>query len=167
MSIVVPIPSSDSARQLTRHIVTTLAYRASKVLRDAPADFAGFRASESTRTPAQILAHMGDLMDWALSIISGKQAWKNSQPLPWPQEVQRFFAALQALDAYLASDQTVHGDLGKLFQGGLADALTHTGQIAMLRRMAGCPVRGENYYVARIEDGRVGLEQAAPVREFE
>ena len=167
MSIAVPIPSSDSARQLTRHIVATLAYRASKVLRDAPADFPPFQTSESMRTPAQILAHMGDLMDWALSIISGKQTWKDSKPLPWPQDVDRFFAALQSLDAYLASDQPVHGDLGKLFQGGLADALTHTGQIAMLRRMAGCPVRGENYYLARIEDGHVGLEQAAPVREFD
>ena len=167
MSIAVPIPSSDPARQLTRHIVATLAYRTSKVLRDAPADFAAFRASESTRTPAQILAHMADLMDWALSIILGKQAWKDSPPQPWSQDVERFFAALQALDAYLSSDQPVQGDLGKLFQGGLADALTHTGQIAMLRRMAGCPVRGENYYLARIEDGRVGLEQAAPVREFE
>src|SRR5690348_13044941 len=117
MSIAVPIPSSDPARQLTRHIVATLAYRASKVLRHAPEDFAAFGASESTRTPVQILAHMGDLMDWALSIISGKQAWKDSRPLPWPQEVHRFFSALQALDAYLASDQPVQGDLGKLFQG--------------------------------------------------
>ncbi|HLG96116.1 MAG TPA: hypothetical protein VKX49_07380 [Bryobacteraceae bacterium] len=160
-------PSPDPARQLVRHILATLAYRAAKVLRDAPADFAGFHASETTRTPAQILAHMGDLMDWALSIVSGKQAWHDSKPLAWPQEVSRFFAAVTALDAYLASEQPLHGDPGKLFQGGLADALTHTGQLAMLRRMAGCPVRGENYYLARIEAGRVGLDQAAPAREFD
>jgi len=160
------VPVQDPTRQLLRHIVATLAYRASKALRDVPAEFANFAASPHTRTPVRILAHMGDLADWALSIASGKQTWQNSTPLPWPQEVERFFASLAALDAYLASDQPLHGDIGRLFQGGLADALTHTGQIAMLRGMAGCPMRGENYYVAKIEAGRVGPEQAAPVREF-
>ncbi len=167
MTSATQIPSQDPARELLRHIVATLAYRAGKTFRDAPASFAAYQASESTRTPAQILAHMGDLADWALSIVSGQQQWHNSEPLPWPQEVSRFFAALAALDAYLASEKPLHGDVGKLFQGGLADALTHTGQIAMLRRMAGCPVRGENYYQAHIEKGRVGPDQAAPVREFD
>jgi hypothetical protein len=157
----------DPARQLLRHVVATLAYRAGKTLRDSAPGFADYRASESTRTPAQILAHMGDLVDWALSIVSGQQQWHDSEPLPWPQEVNRFFAALAALDAYLASEKPLHGDVGKLFQGGLADAFTHTGQIAMLRRMAGCPVHGENYYVAQIEKGRVGPDQADPVREFD
>ena len=167
MTSAAPIPQPDPARQLLRHIVATLAYRAGKTVRDAPASFAAYQASPSTRTPAEILAHMGDLMDWALSIVSGRQQWHNSEPLPWPQEVSRFFAALAALDAYLASEQPLHGHVGKLFQGGLADALTHTGQIAMLRRMAGCPVRGENYYLAHIEKGRVGPDQVAPVREFD
>ncbi len=167
MSSAAPIPQPDPTRQLLRHIVATLAYRAGKTVRNAPPSFASYRASESTRTPSQILAHMGDLVDWALSIVSGRQQWHNSEPLPWPQEVSRFFAALGALDAYLDSDQPLHGDVGKLFQGGLADALTHTGQIAMLRRMAGCPVRGENYYQAHIEKGRVGPDQAEPVREFD
>jgi hypothetical protein len=166
MTSATPTPEPDPARQLLRHILATLAYRAGKTVRDAPASFADYRASENTRTPVQIVAHMGDLMDWALSIVSGKQQWHNSEPLPWPQEVSRFFASLAALDAYLASEKPLHGELGKLFQGGLADALTHTGQIAMLRRMAGCPVRGENYYVAQIEKGRVGADQAAAVREF-
>lgn len=167
MTSATPTPQPDPARQLLRHIVATLAYRAGKTVRDAPPSFAAYQASDSTRTPAQILAHMGDLADWALSIVSGQQQWHNSEPLPWAQEVSRFFASLAALDAYLASEKPLHGDMGKLFQGGLADALTHTGQIAMLRRMAGCPVRGENYYLAHIEKGRVGPDQAAPAREFD
>jgi hypothetical protein len=161
------VQTPDAARQLLRHIVATLAYRAGKSLRGAPAEFAGFRASETSRTPVQILAHMGDLMDWALSIAAGKQKWQNSDPLPWPQEVNRFFAALEAFDAYLASAEPVRVDIGKLFQGGIADALTHTGQIAMLRRLAGCPVRGENYFQANIESGRVGRDQPAPALEFD
>jgi hypothetical protein len=160
-------PTPDPARQLLRHIVATLAYRAAKTVRGAPDEFAAFRASEKTRTPVQILAHMGDLMDWALSMAAGRQKWRNSDPLPWPREVARFFAALEALDAHLASSEPVQVEIGKLFQSALADALTHTGQIAMLRRLAGCPVRGENYFQAHISTGQVGVNQPAPVLEFD
>lgn len=157
----------DTSRQMLRHIVATLAYRTGKVVRDAPDDFAEFHASASSRTPAQILAHMGDLMDWALSLVSGNPSWHDSQPLAWRAEISRFFAAAESLDAYLASEKAVHADAGKLFQGGISDALTHTGQLAMLRRMAGHPMRGENYYVADIVPGRVGLAQSPPKREFD
>jgi hypothetical protein len=109
---------------------------------------------------------MGDLFDWALSIAKGQQTWQDSQPLPWPQEVDRFFRTLQSFDAFLASDAPLAVAPEQLFQGPIADALTHTGQLAMLRRMAGCPMKGENYFAAEITAGRVGLDQAAPVREF-
>lgn len=159
-------PADESARQLLRHTLATLAYRAGKTLRDAPETFATFSTGEKGRTPAHILAHMGDLFDWALSIAQGKQAWHDSAPLPWPQEITRFFTTLQAFDDYLASGAPLAATTEKLFQGPIADALTHTGQIAILRRMAGCPMRGENYYRAEIVAGRVGPDQAAPVREF-
>jgi hypothetical protein len=157
----------DPKRDFVRHIAATIAYRGAKTLRGAPESFADFRASDSSRTPAQILAHIGDLFDWALSISEGKPAWRDSTPLPWTQECERFFAALAALDAYLASGDPIGAPAEKIFQGGLADALTHIGQIAMLRRIAGCPMRGENYYVADIQAGRVGADQAAAVREFD
>ncbi|HET7873645.1 MAG TPA: hypothetical protein VFL42_14100 [Terriglobales bacterium] len=159
-------PAVDPGRQFLRHTVATLAYRAGKSLRDAPESFAGFNTGERGRTPANILAHMGDLLDWALSIAKGAQAWKDSAPLPWKQEVDRFFKALRAFDDYLASGQPIAEPAEKIFQGAIADALTHTGQLNMLRRMAGSPVRGENYYRAEIVAGRVGEEQAAPKREF-
>jgi hypothetical protein len=167
MEATPPQTGLDTSRQLLRHILATLAYRAGKVVRDAPDGFAVFHASETSRTPVQILAHMGDLMDWCLSMVSGNPSWHNSQPLAWPAEVSRFFAALESLDAYLASEAQAHVAAGKLFQGGVADALTHAGQLAMLRRLAGCPMRGENYYVADIVPGRVGLEQSAPAHEFD
>jgi hypothetical protein len=158
--------ANDPGRQLLRHSVSTLAYRAGKTLRDVPESFAAFAAAENCRRPAQILAHMGDLFDWALSIAQGKQAWHDSAPLPWSQEVERFFKTLEAFDGYLASEAPLAASPEKLFQGPVADALTHTGQIAILRRLAGCPIRGENYYQAEIVAGRVGHDQAAPVREF-
>jgi len=157
----------NSDRLFLRHAVATLAYRAGKALRGAPATFANFTAACGTRTPAQIVAHMGDLLDWALYLARGEQSWHDSMPLPWDLEVARFFAALQAFDAYLASEQSLGSSAERLFQGPIADALTHTGQLTMLRRLAGTPVRGENYARATITAGTVGIAQAAPVYEFD
>jgi hypothetical protein len=154
----------DEKRELMRHALATLAYRATRALDGAPAEFGQFDGAG--RKPSQILAHMGDLFDWALSIAEGKQRWKDSKPLDWPAEQKRFFAALAAFDAYLASGAEIHAPLERLMQGPVADALTHTGQLAMLRRLAGSPAHGENFYVADIAVGRVGAEQAAPVKTF-
>jgi hypothetical protein len=156
----------DPKRELFRHVLATLAYRAGKTLRDIPEGFAQFQAGAGVRTPGQILSHLGDLLDWALSIAVGQQKWHDSEQLPWEQGAARFFSALKELDNFLASSEPVQVPLEKLFQGPIADALTHVGQIALLRRMAGAPVKGENYYAAEIVTGRVGVEQARPKREF-
>ena len=157
---------SDS-RAFLRHTLATLAYRGGKSVRGAPPEFAAFKASPTTRTPAQILAHLGDLLEWALSLGKGQQAWHNSEPLAWDEEIARFHRTLGELDAYLASAEPLHDAPEKLFQGPIADALTHVGQIAMLRRMSGAPMKGENYHRADIAAGRVGAEQTAPGREFD
>ncbi len=159
-------PGSDAKRELLRHTLATLAYRCGKAVRHAPDGFGEFQAGEGVRTPGQILAHLGDLFDWALSIAMGQQKWHDSKPLPWEQEVARFFAALRKFDDFLASSEPVEVPLEKLFQGPVADALSHVGQIAILRRLARGPVKGENYYVAEIAAGRVGADQAKPKREF-
>lgn len=158
---------TDAGRALLRHTLATLAYRGGKAVRDVSDDFATFRASETSRTPLQILAHIGDLLDWALSIAKGKQAWNNAEPQPWEKEVERFFGALGAFDQFLASAESMACAPQQLFQAPIADALTHVGQIAMLRRLAGCPMRGENYFAADIAVGRVGAEQFAPRFEFD
>ena len=158
---------NDPQRELLRHTVATVAYRGGKAIRDTPDSFANFQAGDSTRTPAQILAHMGDLYDWALSIAKGQQKWNNSQPLPWQQECERFFRVLKEFDDYLASDAPLQASPEKLFQGPVADSLTHIGQINMLRRQAGVPVRGENYFVAEILAGQVTAPQPPPRREFD
>jgi hypothetical protein len=154
----------DEKRELLRHTLATLAYRTTRALENAPESFADF--DRAGRRPIQILAHMGDLFDWALSMAQGKPAWHNSQPLSWAEEQQRFFAALGAFDACLASDSQLSAPVDRLFQGPIADALTHAGQLAMLRRLAGAPIRGENYYVAAIAAGQVDAAQPAPVQPF-
>jgi hypothetical protein len=158
--------SQDASRQMLRHTVATLAYRGGKAMRGASESFADYNTGEKGRTPVRIVAHMGDLFDWALSIAKGKEAWNNATPLPWAQEVERFFKTLKAFDDYLGSSLPLGDSAEKLFQGPVADALTHTGQLTMLRRMAGCPIRGENYHRADIVAGRVGQEQTPPSREF-
>lgn len=157
----------SDARALLRHNIATLAYRGGKAVRNTPASFANYRGNETSRTPAQILAHMGDLMDWALSMAEGQQTWHNSTPLTWDKECDRFFAALKKFDDYLATEKPLNTPAEKLFQGPVADALTHVGQIAMLRRMAGCAMKGENYFMAEITAGRVGPDQSPPHKEFD
>jgi hypothetical protein len=156
--------NTDPKRELLRHTLATLAYRGAKTVRDAPTTFADF--SGTGRTPAQILAHLGDLLDWALSMADGSRKWSESKPLPWDQESERFFAALKKFDDYVASAETLQAPVEKLFQGPVADALTHVGQLAMMRRLAECPIKAENYFAAAIEVGRVGADQTPPKRNF-
>jgi hypothetical protein len=157
-----PSLAPDGRIAMLRHAVATLAYRGGKALRGAPPEFASY----GSRTPGEILAHVCDLFDWALTIADGKQAWHNVQPQAWEADVARFFAGLEAFDRRLAGGVPLCVEPERLFQGPVADALTHVGQIAMLRRMAGCAMGGENYFVAKIETGRVGADQAAPVKQF-
>jgi hypothetical protein len=155
------------SRVFLRHTVATIAYRGGKAIRNAGPSFADYGSSETSRTPAKILAHMGDLMDWGLAMADGRREWHDSSPLAWEKECERFFTALKKFDDYLASGKPLEASAEKLFQGPIADALTHIGQIAMLRRMAGVPMKGENYFVAEVTIGRVGADQAPARKEFD
>ena len=159
--------NSEFNREMFRHIIASLAYRATKTLRNAPDTFANFRLDAKSRTPVEILAHMGDLFDWSLSILKGEENWHDSNPQDWSDEVARFCDSLQKFDTYLASNAPIACSLYKLFQGPIADAFTHVGQLATIRRFSGAPVRGENYFIADIIIGKVGLEQSKPRREFD
>lgn len=159
--------TSESGREMLRHTVATLAYRGGKGVANVPPDFAAFRTAETSRNAGEILAHIGDLLDWALRVARGEYVYKECPPQSWEEDVERFFAALQELDSYLASDAPLGYPAKKIFQGPIADALTHVGQIALLRRLAGAPVRGENYFKAEIAIGRVGKEQSANRIEFD
>ena len=157
----------DDKRALLRHTVATVAYRGGKAVRGAPASFASYSPDGTPRTPAKILAHIGDLYDWALSQARGAEAWNDSTPLEWDREVERFFGTLQRFDEYLASDAALAVPPEQLFQGAIADSLTHVGQLTILRRLAGAKMKSENYSRADIVPGRVGAEQTPPKREFD
>ena len=157
----------DEKRAFLRHTVATVAYRGGKAVRGAPAAFASFSGDGSERTAVRILAHISDLYDWALTQASGAEAWHDSPPRDWDREVERFFEALQRFDDYLASEAPLAAPAEKLFQGAIADSLTHIGQLAILRRLSGARMKSENYSRADIVAGRVGQAQTPARREFD
>ena len=153
--------------ELFRHVLATIAYRGAKTIRTAPASFADFKPGPTTKTPREIVAHMGDLFDWSYTVIKGEPQWQPVTPQAWDAEVARFFTSLTKFDAYLASGSPIKMDIAKLFQGPVGDALTHIGQLAMLRRLHGSPMKGESYMRAEVVIGRVGIEQTPPKPEYE
>lgn len=144
---------SDAKRAMMRHFLATLAYRARKTIVGAPADFGTFEGAG--KTPSAILSHMGDLLAWSISWFS-EQRWKPANGVNWEENVTRFFTLLKELDALLASAAQVrcHND-ERMLQGPLADAMTHVGQLAMLRRLAGAPTAPENFAEAPVSIGDV------------
>jgi hypothetical protein len=162
-----PAAHAAGERRFLRHTVATLAYRAEKVLRDAPPELADARVAAGSRSALEILGHLGDLMAWAGELAGGRWTWKPESAGEWSADVERFFAGLARLDAALASDAELGHPAAVIFQGPIADALTHVGQLALLRGPLGAPVRPESYGRAAITIGRVGRDQSAERREFD
>jgi len=147
--------TQDPKRELLRHLVATIAFRGRIAIREAPEDFSGFSLAGDIRTPGEILAHIGDLLQGSVYLLKGEMIYLNGEPLPWDEEVKRFFSAVKELDSFLASAAEIAVPIEKLTQGPIADALTHIGQIIILRRAAGAPVRTEPYFTAEIIPGEI------------
>jgi hypothetical protein len=152
-------------RDFLRHFLAALAYRGGRCLREAPEPFIRFDSGNG-KTPLDVLAHLGDLLDWSLTLAKGAPHWHATPAQTWELETARFHRGLAQLDQFLASGEPLQAEWTRLLQGPLADAMTHVGQLAMLRRMAGFPVPGENFFVAEITAGRVGQDQTPPRRTF-
>ena len=150
--------SLNGKRELFRHVVATVAYRVGIAVSDAPENFSVFRVNEPMRTPGELLAHIGDLLEGSLYLVKGELVYLTSEPLSWEQEIARFFSTVREFDSYLASDAPLACPMEKLIQGPIGDALTHVGQIVMMRRMAGKPVRAEAYFTAEIVAGKINEE---------
>ncbi|HUK63072.1 MAG TPA: hypothetical protein VLV15_07060 [Dongiaceae bacterium] len=157
----------NEKRQFLRHATAVIAYRGAKALRGAPPEFAHFKAGPTTRTPLEILTHLGDLLEVSAARLKGPAQWNPMKPDTWEKQVARFHAALAAIDAALDSEQPIEISLERWYQGPFADSLTHIGQLTMLRRLSGAPMKGEAYFYAPIEAGRVGADQAPPEAKYE
>jgi hypothetical protein len=167
MTILINIFTPMTDIEFLRHTLATLAYRAAKTMRTAPESFAEFLPGPTSNTPLQIVTHMGDLFDWALTMILGEPKWHSSTPKDWDSECRRFFDSLKRFDDTLASGAPVKYDIKLIFQGPVADALTHTGQLAASRRLHGSPMKGEAYNRADIQIGRIGMDQTPPDSRYE
>ena len=148
----------DLKKELFRHLIAALAFRTKIAVSGAPPDFACFKINKTIRTPDEILAHMGDLLEGSLYLMKGEFVYLKSAPLPWEDEIARFFSAVQEFDSYLTSNAQLNQPIEKITQGPIADALTHVGQIVMLRRAAGAPVQAESYFTAEIIPGKLDIE---------
>jgi hypothetical protein len=154
----------DGKRDLLHHFLAALAYRTQKALRDAPSGFGSFSAAEGVRTPAELVRHMTSVLGYARTFFVGGRYWPD--PLPsLHDEILRFHEMLQDLARHIEVGTPLLLDMTteRLIQGPFADAMTHAGQLAMLRRLAGAPVAPENFVVAEIDPKRLGPEQADPV----
>lgn len=153
----------DDRSSLLRHFLATLAYRTQKAVREAPSDFGDFRAAEGARTPVELVRHMTSVLDLARSFFTGSR--QKPEPLPsLSAEVERFHAVLEDVGRHLAVGTPMNeASPERLLQGPLADAMTHAGQLALLRRLSGSPIPPENFLLAAIDSSRLGPNQAPPV----
>lgn len=144
----------DPKIDLLRHLISTIVFRGTVAIRDTDESFASFELGCDVRTPGELLAHIGDLLEGSFLLLKGEMRMINSQPLPWNDEAVRFLKAARKLDSFLVSGQPIEIPIEKLVQGPIADALTHIGQLVILRRAAGTPITSEPYFQADIVSGK-------------
>lgn len=156
---------ADDKREVLKHFLAALAYRTQKALRDAPAGFGDFRPQEGVRSPVELVRHMTSVLGYACTLFTGGRY--RPEPLPTlDAEVARFHEMIKTLAAHIESAAPLSEGVTteRLLQGPLADAMTHVGQLAMLRRLAGAPVPPENFVFAEVDPARLGRDQAMPAR---
>ena len=153
---------SSEKRELLVHLLAAIAYRAQKALRNAPAEFGDFRPADGVRTPAELVRHMTSVLGYARTFFTGGSFWPDALPT-LTDEIERFHQTLEDLGSYVQSDEHKCSlTAEQLLHGPLSDAMTHAGQLAMLRRMAGIPIPPENFIYAEIDNRRLGRNQAEP-----
>lgn len=156
--------ATEDKRALLAHFLAALAYRTQKALRDAPADFGSFRVGGGVRTPAELVRHMTSVLGYARTCFIGGH-YRPDVLSTFDEEIARFHDMLGTLAQHLRhGDELLNGMTEeRLLQGPFSDAMTHAGQLALLRRLAGAPVPPENFIVAEIRPDRLGRDQADPI----
>ncbi|HET9837888.1 MAG TPA: hypothetical protein VFR84_06610 [Candidatus Angelobacter sp.] len=153
----------DSSSGLLKHFLAAIAYRTQKALRGAPDSFAQFHAGNHARTPHELLWHMTGVLGYLRTYFLGG-AWRPEKLPAFGDEIRRFHDVLEDLARLLDNPaQAREISAEQVLQGPLADVMTHVGQLALLRRLAGSPVAPENFIRAAIDAGNLGPDQPQPV----
>jgi hypothetical protein len=152
----------QAERHMLRHFLAALAYRTQKALRGAPPSFADFAAGHDVRTPHELVLHMDSVLGYARTFFVGG-SYRPTRVEDFGEQVERFHAVVEQLADHLEAGDALHGVTEEqLLQGPFADAMTHAGQLAMLRRLAGVPVAPENFLVAAVDSANLGSDQPPP-----
>jgi hypothetical protein len=146
------------SKDLLRHYLATLAFRTRHVLRDAPEGFEDFEVGLDTRSPSQILNHINAILHMTELACRDKKPTLPDE-LPWIEAIETFHSLLIKLDKTLVKSDLPDEKVYQLFQGPWCDAMTHVGQLAMLRRLYGAPLKSVNYFRAEIKAGHLGPDQ--------
>jgi hypothetical protein len=153
----------NEQRRLLKHFLAAIAYRTQKALRGAPESFAGFSAGNNVRTPHELLWHMTGVLGYAQTLYRGG-LWRPEKLPTFAEEIARFHQVVEELGRLIETETPARQVTAEqLLQGPLADTMTHAGQLALLRRLAGAPVPPENFVRAAIDSNNLGANQPAPV----
>jgi hypothetical protein len=155
--------SMNDKRSLLKHFLAALAYRTQKALRGAPTGFGNFKAGHDVRTPSELVRHMTSVLGYARTYFIGGQYRPDELPT-LAEEIERFHKMLQKLGRHLEAGDEFLSDITeeRMLQGPFADAMTHAGQLAMLRRMYGDPIPPENFIVANVSAENLTPDQPDP-----
>ena len=154
-----PEPLSPDTTRLMRHLVATIAFRASRALRDAPDGFDDVRLADDGWCARELLLHMSNVLAFAYATITQTDRVKH-ELRDWHGEVDRFYGILGDIDARLATGASLEPGMDlKLVQGPFADTLTHVGQLLSMRRRCGSPIPATNYIKADIRTGVTALKE--------
>ncbi len=157
----------DSAKnELVRHLLATLVYRTTKIIHDAPDGFSAVSIGNKVRSPEKVLGHINSLIQlsnrfWSPDKpVSMATRRKESDKRGWKLEVELFYEMAALFDETLIQYPSPRKySPEKILQGPFMDAFTHVGQLALLRRMVGSPIKGESYWMADVKAGQVGPDQ--------
>ncbi len=153
----------DEQRKMLMHFLAALAYRTQKALRGASPEFANFSAGGKVRTPLELVRHMDSVLGYARTFIIGG-SYRPPQTADFAEAIASFHQVVEDLARHLDAGSKMHGITPEvMLQGPFSDAMTHAGQLAMLRRLAGDPVPPENFIYATISPDNLGPNQPMPV----
>lgn len=137
-----------------RHTLATIAYRFQKSVSVAGKGFAGFSLGKGSRNTTEIIHHIYHVLWWTRVFVQ-EERFINEKPekLSFALEIKRVNSELAVLDKVF-SETALGMDFSKrLLQGPLSDVLTHIGQLSMLSRLNGHPIKGEDFSSAEISTG--------------
>ncbi len=130
-----------------QHFLKVLSYRFEKAIHNAAESYPKHASGHGIRTPLELLGHMNGVLEFAISSLKN-QPRRNIPEQSWQEQITLYYEKLKELNQLMQENSFDTDTLERILQGPLADAMTHIGQLAMMRRLANSAIAGENYFAA-------------------